>query len=337
MTTPKRSLNPLTWIFGLSILFFIFFLASSSFIFSSRTGGGSGGLHRSGKLFKKGSVGVLELNGVIMDSRRMLKQLKDFEEDDTVKAVVLRLNSPGGAVAPSQEIYEEVKKFPKPLVVSMASIAASGAYYVAMGSKYVFANPGTITGSIGVIMEFANLEKLYEWAKVKRYVIKTGKFKDSGSEFREMQPEERALLQGMVDDVLKQFKKAVEDGRKLSAEQVDRIADGRIFSGSQAHAQKLVDELGGIQEALKKAGNLAKLGDHPEVVYPDHARHSLLDQLMGGGDESDSDSEASVEPINARAGGSQALLNQLKQLLGVGQLAGVTAPPGLYWIWPGAR
>ena len=177
-----------------------------------------------------------EINSVIMDSKT-LAQLKKFDEDKGVKAVVLRLNSPGGSVAPSQEIYEAVKDFKKPVVASMASVAASGVYYIAVGAPIIYANPGTITGSIGVIMEFANLEKLYEWAKIKRYVIKTGKFKDAGGEHREMTPEDRALLQGMIDDVLVQFKTAVAAGRKLSLEDVTKVADGRIFRAIRPKCQ----------------------------------------------------------------------------------------------------
>src|SRR4029077_13140783 len=146
--------------------------------------------------------------------------------DSDVKAIVLRLNSPGGAVAPSQEIYQAVKNYKKPIVASMSSVAASGAYYVACGAKKVYANPGTITGSIGVIMEFANLEKLYEWAKIKRFSIKTGRFKDVGAEYREMTADERALLQNMVDDVLSQFTLAVSEGRNIPLETVKEIADG---------------------------------------------------------------------------------------------------------------
>jgi protease-4 len=273
-----------------------------------------------------GEVGVIELNGVIMDSKATLRKLKDFEEDSNVKAVVLRLNSPGGAVAPSQEIYQSVKNYKKPLVVSMGSLAASGAYYVAMGAKKVYANPGTITGSIGVIMEFANLEKLYDWAKIQRYVIKTGKFKDIGAEFREMTPEEKALLQGMVDNVLSQFKQAVADGRKLTLDQVTAIADGRIFSGSQAKEQHLVDALGTLQDAIDDAAKQAGLKENPEVVYPEKIRPRWLDLLLDGSSNED------------RSEGSHSLISSLAQLLNGHVEKAVTGlEPGIYWIWPGAR
>ncbi len=337
MAPVKRSWNPLTLILALSVMFFLFFLASSAFLFVSRgksAGGMATGSSRA-KIFAKGAVGVIELNGVILDSKRMLRQLREFREDDSIKAIVIRLNSPGGAVAPSQEIYTEVKAFPKPVVATMGSVAASGAYYIAMGAGHVFANPGTITGSIGVIMEFANLERLYDWAKVKRYTIKTGAYKDSGADYREMRPDERALIQGMVDDVLSQFKQAVQAGRKLSPEAVTRVADGRIFSGAQALQLKLVDELGGIQEAIKKAAELAKLEGEPEVVYPDRPRRSFIEQLMRESDPEEASSQSAL--VGAAPAGHETLVSILKRTLGLSEGAAVALPPGVYWIWPGAR
>jgi protease-4 len=313
---------------GLSAAFFALFLVISGVIYFSKgsatssTRGSGGAFLASGK----GSVGVIELNGVIMDSKKTLKKLEDFEESPGIKAVVLRLNSPGGAVAPSQEIYQAVKGYKKPLVVSMSSVAASGAYYVAMGAKKVYANPGTITGSIGVIMEFANLEKLYEWAKVQRYAIKTGKFKDVGAEYREMGPEERALLQTMVDDVLSQFKQAVSEGRKLTLEQVTEVADGRIFSGSQAKAAKLVDELGTLQDAINEAGKLAGIDGKPNVVYPEKARPRWMDLILDDGSQ-----EERSESSNSLVGALTSILN------GHVEKAVTGLEPGIYWIWTGAR
>ena len=278
-------------------------------------------------MFAGGSVGVIELKGVIMDSRKILKQLDKFEEEDDIKSVVLHLNSPGGAVAPSQEIYQAVRKFKKPLVVSMASMAASGAFYVACGAKKVYANPGTITGSIGVIMEFASLEKLYDWAKIRRYAIKTGKFKDAGAEYREMTDEEKALLQTMVDDVLVQFKEAISKGRGLTPEQVTAIADGRIFSGSQAKAIKLVDELGGLPDAIDDAAKQAKLTGKPHVVYAEDSKRKWLDLLLDGQSEEES-SEAQVAPIGVK-GLVQGLIGHSLQE----SVTGLT--PGIYWIWNG--
>lgn len=322
----KSGMGPIAWILGLSAAFFVLFLVISSAIYFTK-GGTTGSTRGSGFLATgKGAVGVIELNGVIMDSKKTLKKLEDFEESPGIKAVVLRLNSPGGAVAPSQEIYQAVKSYKKPLIVSMSSVAASGAYYVAMGAKKVYANPGTITGSIGVIMEFANLEKLYEWAKVQRYAIKTGKFKDVGAEYREMGPEERALLQTMVDDVLSQFKQAVSDGRKLTMEQVTEVADGRIFSGSQAKAAKLVDELGTLQDAINDAGKMAGISGKPDVVYPEKSRSRWIDLIMDNGSGDD------------RSENSNSLVGALTSILNGHVEKAVTGlEPGIYWIWTGAR
>jgi len=265
---------------------------------------------------------------------KILKQLERFEEDSDVRAVVLRLNSPGGAVAPSQEIYEAVKQFPKPVVASMASVAASGAYYIACGAEKVFANPGTITGSIGVIMEFANLEKLYEWAKVKRFAIKTGRFKDSGADYKSMAPEDRALLQGMVDDVLIQFKKAVAEGREMTMEQVTAVADGRIFSGAQAKRAKLVDELGTLQDAVMEAGKLAKIKGKPNVVYPSKPRRSgLLDLMLD--DRASSEDAQSVFDLVSKFLGAGASAEAPVSARGLVREALTGLSPGVYWLWTG--
>ena len=327
----KTQWSPLAWVLGLSSAFFVVFLIISGAVYlvrgPSRTSE-SGGAKAS--LFGGGSVGVAELSGVIMDSKRFLKTLRRFEEDDHVKAVVIRLNSPGGAVAPSQEIYEAVRKFPKPVVASMASVAASGGYYVACGAKKIFANAGTLTGSIGVIMEFANLSKLYEWAKVKRYVLKTGRYKDAGSDTREMEPDERALLQAMIDDVLSQFKKAVSVGRKLTLEQVTKLADGRIFSGQQAKAVGLVDELGTLEDAIKDAAAMANIKGKPNVIYPSKRNKRVIDYLL-------EDREPSEESEEGSSRSTGWLARLLTQTLGTTVAPSWALEPGIYWLWTGAR
>lgn len=334
----KRKMNPLAVVLALSAAFFALFLLVSGGVYLSRTSGGSKATASSGAGFLsgQGEVGVIELNGVIMDSKKTLKRLEKFEEDDSIKAVVLRINSPGGAVAPSQEIYEAVKAYKKPLVASMGSVAASGGYYIAMGAKKVYANAGTITGSIGVIMEFVNLERLYEWAKVQRYSIKTGKFKDVGAEYKSMDPEGRALLQAMVNDVLGQFKTAVAAGRKLTLQQVDAIADGRIFSGAQAKGLKLVDELGTLQDAIQEAARQGKITGKPTVVYPGReGRSRLLEFLMddGGSKEegSASGSVSSMESVLRRL--ARAWLGDA----GESVMNEALPQPGIYWLWKGAR
>lgn len=327
VAAPRRQWNPLVVVLSLSGLFFVTFVAISAFLFLGQ--GSDSARPVAGGLFGDGSVGVIELNGPIMESKKILKKLASFEEDDSIKAVVLRLNSPGGAVAPSQEIYDAVRAYQKPLVASMGSVAASGAFYIAMGAKKIFANAGTLTGSIGVIMEFANLSKLYEWAKVQRYAIKTGRFKDAGAEYKEMDTESRALLQALVDDVLMQFKDAVVKGRRQSLEKVTAIADGRIFSGAQALKLGMVDQLGGIQDAINEAGKLAKIKGKPKVVYPDRrGRNRVMDFLLDErGDEAESLSHgegAAIEGVIAKT---------LRETVGNRPVL----EPGIYWIWAGAR
>jgi len=317
----RRRRNPLFWILGLSaVLFLVFVLVSGKFLFR----GSFSGAARSSMASSRDRVGVVELNGVILESKKILKQLADFEEDSGIKAVVIRMNSPGGAVAPSQEIYQAVKKFPKPLVVSMSSVAASGAYYIAAGSKKVYANPGTITGSIGVIMQFTNLEKLYDWAKITRYSITTGKFKDAGAEYRPMRPEERELLQAMINDTLSQFKAAVREGRRLTSDQVDAVADGRIFSGAQAKQAKLVDELGSLQDAIDDAARQAKIEGKPKVVYPEKARRRLLEWLLS--DDEDSEAEG-------RAHAASSLSLVIQKALDLPRPS-LQLEPGIYWLLP---
>lgn len=330
MESNGRTLSPLTVVLGLSAVFFVIFLILSSFLFFWRSPVDPGSRAKASLFGRGGAVGIVEVKGVIMDSKKVLQQLKDFEEDRRVKAVVVRLNSPGGAVAPSQEIYEAVKAYSKPLVVSMGSVAASGAYYIACGSKKVFANPGTITGSIGVVMEFANLRRLYEWAKVERFSIKTGKYKDTGSESREMRPDERELIQGLVDNVLVQFRTAVVQGRGLSMEKVVAVSDGRIMSGEQAKKAALVDELGTLKDAVDEAGRQAKITGEPEVVYPSHSRNLWLDYMLDRDPEDESASDA-----------GSVLARWARAVFGLAEPVGAQDwlrgwAPGLYMVWSGA-
>ena len=226
-------------------------------------------------------VAVLPISGLITDSEATIEQLKKFAKDDSVKAIVVRLNTPGGGVGPSQEIYEEVRKIrgKKVIVASMGALAASGGYYIACGADKIFANPGTITGSIGVLMQFVNVKDLIEKIGVKGFVIKSGSFKDTGSPVREMSPEERKLLQNVIDNVHSQFVNAVVEGRKLPREAVLSIADGRILSGEQAKELGLVDMLGNQEDAVAEAGKMAKIEGEPRVVTPPKKKFSILDLL----------------------------------------------------------
>lgn len=227
-------------------------------------------------------VAVVRIEGPIMDSKTTTDEIKGYVKDPSVKALVLRVDSPGGAVAPSQEIYEEVKKAKekKKVIVSMGSVAASGGYYVAAPADRIIANPGTLTGSIGVIMEVPNIEGLMDKIGVKTEVIKSGRHKDIASVFRKMGKEERLILQGVLDDVHEQFIKAVSDGRKIPFEEAKKLADGRIFTGKQALEAKLVDELGTLEDAIASAGKLAGIKGEPEVVTKKE-KFSIVDILRG--------------------------------------------------------
>jgi len=235
----------------------------------------------SNPLAKGDKVAVIPVSGLISDSEPVIEHLKKFAKDESVKAIVLRIDSPGGGVGPSQEIYEEVRKLrgKKPVLTSMGALTASGGYYIACATEKVFANPGTITGSIGVIMPFMNVRELVEKIGIKGMTVKSGEYKDMGSPLREMRPEERALLQAVVDNVHLQFVQAVAEGRKLPAEDVKKIADGRIFTGEQARALGLVDALGNLEDAVAEAGKMGKIPGEPRVVTPPRKKISLLELL----------------------------------------------------------
>ncbi len=232
-------------------------------------------------------VGLVEVKGMIVDSREPIRQLRYFLKKDTVKAVVLRIDSPGGVVGPSQEIYEEVRRLAakKKVVVSMGSLAASGGYYIAAPATEIYANPGTITASIGVLIKFSNIEGLLNKVGIKSSTIKAGAFKDAGSPDRPLSAEDRAMFQAVIDSTHEQFIRAVAEGRRLPIEEVRRIADGRVLSGEQAKALRLVDKLGNLQDALAEAGRLAGLGDDPEVLLPPKKKVNYLDLLAGGAEE----------------------------------------------------
>lgn len=230
----------------------------------------------------KEKVALVNVEGPILQSKNIVDEIKGYIKDKSVKAIVLRIDSPGGGVVPSQEIYEEVRKAAaqKKIVVSMGSVAASGGYYIASASNRIIANPGTITGSIGVIMEVPNIKGLMDKIGVKTEVIKSGKHKDIASVFRGIGSEEREILQGVMDEVHEQFIKAVSDGRRMPVEDVRKIADGRIFSGSQALKLGLVDELGDLEDAIKVAAKMAGIKGEPEVVSKKE-KSPILELLNG--------------------------------------------------------
>ncbi|MCB0392676.1 MAG: signal peptide peptidase SppA [Bdellovibrionales bacterium] len=232
---------------------------------------------------KKDSILVMELEGVILDTKDFLEDLTKYARKKQIKGVLVRIDSPGGAVGPSQEIYSELKRIreelQKPVVASVMTMAASGGYYAAVAADQIVTNPGTLMGSIGVIMQFANLKDLYKWAKVDRYVIKTGDYKDSGADYRDMRPDERELFSEMLDEVHTQFKTAVMNGRKLAKDIVEKYSDGRVFSGETAVKLGFADQLGTYEDALRIIGELSGLGNEPEVFKPPKHRPDILEVL----------------------------------------------------------
>jgi protease IV len=275
----RKKSTLLLWIVlgGGAFLFFVVCLLAMVFFFSDES---SPGLSLSGS-----QIAALEVEGTIADSKQFVDQLKDYGNRAGVKAVVVRINSPGGGVAASQEMYEAIKKFRsesgKKVVVSMASVAASGGYYIACAADKIFANPGTITGSIGVIAEWYNYGDLLRWAKMQSIVIKSGTFKDAGSPTRPLTEEERAYFQSLISNMYDQFISTVASGRKMHESQVRKLADGRVYTGQEAKADGLVDELGTYQDAIAAAAKMAGIEGTPKVVSPAKKNFSILDVLLG--------------------------------------------------------
>jgi protease-4 len=244
-------------------------------IAASRRGGGEGA-----RIFGP-RVAVVELEGMILEVDDLVRDLKSYRDDPQVKAVVIRINSPGGVVGPTQELHQalmRVREAGKPVVASLGSVAASGGYYTAVAADRIFANPGTLTGSIGVIMQMANVESLFKKVGVDYIVVKAGRYKDLGNFSRPMTPEERNVLQTLLDDVHAQFIDAVAAGRKLDRADVVKFADGRVFSGMQARDLKMVDALGSLEDAVNEAAKLAGVPVPPGVIRPSR-RFSLFDLL----------------------------------------------------------
>ncbi len=231
------------------------------------------------------SILAIELNGVISHlNDEPLEMLRKYRKEDRIKGVLVKINSPGGVVGPSQEIYTELRRtheeFKKPVVAFCSSVAASGAYYAAVGANKIITTPGCMMGSIGALMEFVNLGRLYEWARVERYSITTGKFKNAGAEYKSLTDEQRALFQELLDDVLVQFKEAILQGRNMKMEQLAPVADGRVFTGAQAVKLGLADSVGSWDDALKVVGELAGLGAKPDVFRPKKPQ-GFMDFLEG--------------------------------------------------------
>jgi protease-4 len=228
-------------------------------------------------------VGVVEIKGLLTDSRATIKQLDRYRDDSSIKAIVLRINSPGGAVGPAQEILREVEKIraKKKIVASLGTVAASGGYYIASGANLIMANRGTATGSIGVIMQFTNVEGLTKKLGLDFFNLKAGRYKDVGSPFRPMTPEDKAYLQGLLDNIYQQFLNDVAHNRKIPLAKLKTLAEGRIYSGEEAKQIGLVDEFGNLPDAIEKAGRLGGIKGKVEAVYPKKEGFSLLGLLLG--------------------------------------------------------
>jgi protease IV len=237
--------------------------------------GGAGGLSL------KDRIGVIPIEGAIMGSDTVVSQLVEFKKDRSIKAIILRVNSPGGGVAPSQEIYREILKTKekKKIIASMGSVAASGGYYISSAADKIVANPGTLTGSIGVLMEFVRVQELMEKIGVDIEVLKSGEFKDIGSPHRKLTDRDREMIRTLVFDIQNQFVEAVAQGRNLSLEKVREIADGRILSGTQSLELGLVDHLGNFQDAVDLAKSMTGIRGEPALVYPKRTRLRFLDIL----------------------------------------------------------
>jgi protease-4 len=231
-------------------------------------------------------IGVVDLDGVIISPKKVVKQLKDFADDDSVKAIILHVNSPGGGVAASEEIYREVKRIrdekKKHIVASIETVGASGAYYVASATNKIYADKGSIVGSIGVIAEWVNYEELLKWAKLHPITMKAGEFKDTGSPTREMTPAEQKYFQGLIDNMHTQFIQAVADGRHEKEADIRAIADGKVWTGEQALPLKLVDQITDFEGAVKDTARAVNISGEPSLVWPPKERRpGLMDFLFG--------------------------------------------------------
>ncbi|MEK6372366.1 MAG: signal peptide peptidase SppA [Acidobacteriota bacterium] len=277
-----KSRTPIFFVGALSgcLLVFVGLIVFGVFIAASKSG------ETTGDVFSTQKIAIIPIEGEIFEARDTLELLHRYEDNATVKAIVMRINSPGGAIAPSQEIYEAVRNARKPVVASLDSVAASGGFYIAAGCDRIVANPGSITGSIGVILEWMNTKDLVAWAKMKPEVITSGALKAAGAPFLDLSDAERAYFQSIVDQLHSQFVRAVAAGRKgkITEAEVAKLADGRVFTGEQALSLKLVDEMGNLDDAVRAAAKLAGISGTPGTIYPRKKKPGLFDLLSDSAD-----------------------------------------------------
>ena len=272
----------LLWILIGGGAFFLFVLAVFSLVYLTLHAGGT---EASGFSGFGDRIGVVDLDGVILSPQPVVGQLKKFGDDSSIKAIIIHVNSPGGGVAASEEIYREVKRIrdekKKRIVVSIETVGASGAFYVASASNKIYADKGSIVGSIGVIAQWVNYGDLLKWAKLKDVVIKTGEFKDTGNPARDLTPAEQAYMQSLIDNMFGQFIQAVADGRKMKFDDVKAIANGKVWTGEQALSMRLIDQVGDFESAVNDTAKSVGIKGEPTLVRPDRDRKTMLDLLTG--------------------------------------------------------
>src|SRR6202790_2932550 len=278
---PERRSHTLLWILIGGGAFFLFVLAVFSLVYlTMRAGSNQAAFGGFGD-----RLGVVDLDGVILSPQPVVEQLKKFADDSSIKAIILHVNSPGGGVAASEEIYPEVKRVreekKKQVVVSIETVGASGAYYIASASNKIYADQGSIVGSIGVIAEWVNYGDLLKWAKLKSIVLKTGEFKDTGNPTRDLTPAEQAYMQSLIDNMFGQFVHAVADGRSMKFDDVKSIANGKVWTGEQALSMKLIDNVGDFEAAVKDTAKSVGISGEPTLVPPEKDRRTMLDLLTG--------------------------------------------------------
>jgi protease IV len=271
----------LLWVLIGGGAFFLFVLAVFALVYLTLHAGGSdAGISGFGD-----KIGVVDLEGVILSPQPVVGQLKKFADDSSIKAIIIHVNSPGGGVAASEEIYREVKRIrsekKKKIVVSIETVGASGAYYVASASDKIYADSGSIVGSIGVIAEWMNYGDLLKWAKLKNVVIKTGEFKDTGNPARDLTPAEQAYMQDLINNMFGQFVHAVADGRGLKFDDVKAIANGKVWTGEQAKSMNLIDGVGDFETVVDETAKSVGIKGEPTLVRPDRDRKTLMDLLLG--------------------------------------------------------
>ena len=271
----------LLWILIGGGAFFLFVLAVFTLVYLTLHAGGS-----ESSLGGFGDrIGVVDLEGVILSPQPVVGQLKKFGDDSSIKAIILHVNSPGGGVAASEEIYREVKRIrsekKKKIVASVETVGASGAFYISSACDKIYADQGSIVGSIGVIAQWVNYGDLLKWAKLKDVVIKTGEFKDTGNPARDLTPAEQAYMQSLIDNMFGQFIKAVADGRSMKYDDVKAIANGKVWTGEQAQSMKLIDKLGDFETAVDETAKSVGIRGEPTLVRPEKDRRTLMDLLLG--------------------------------------------------------